>query len=598
MSEVVPKRERGVPILTGQRTRASASSLDLPQIMNGIGATAFCWDFATDAILWDRHAASLLGVETAAAIAVGTAFNQKIALDFIDHRRKAMTVQAGDSPARSETSKRSSAPGAGTSYRLRYRFHPLGRSDPDFLILEEDGLWWPDPDGHPASAQALVRVITDRYEHEQRLRYRAEFDDLTGQLNRAILLERLSATIADSNARHRPCAYLIASVNGLDVINETFGFNVGDEVLAGVATLMKQHLRSGDELGRVASNKFGIVLNDCGPGVMRIVADRLMSAVRTQHIRSSACTLAASVSIGGVALPDGATTTAEASSRALQALDRARRKRLDGFMSYEASPVEDATKARNSRLADALMTALDEQRMVLELQPMVTARTGEPAHFEALLRMIAPDGTRVSAGDFMPIAEQLGLSRLIDLRAQELAITLLKNYPTLHVSLNISGLTSGDNDWLVSLHRLTGSKREITQRLTIEITETAAIHDLDQTMAFVDTIKELGCMAAIDDFGVGYTNFRNLKLLHADLVKIDGAFVKNVCQDRGDQVFIKSMVELARAFGMRTVAEWVGDGPTATYLIDAGIDYLQGYHYGAPAPPETWLGPPPGGRSV
>ena len=230
--------------------------------------------------------------------------------------------------------------------------------------------------------------------------------------------------------------------------------------------------------------------------------------------------------------------------------------------------------------------------MVLELQPMVSAKTGKPEHYECLLRMITPDGNRVSAGDFMPIAEQLGLSRLIDLRTLELAAGLLNRYPQLHIALNVSGLTSSDNDWLVSLHRLTGGSRQITGRLTIEITETAALHDLDQTMVFVDTIKDLGCKAAIDDFGVGHTNFRNLKLLNADLVKIDGSFVKNVCQDKGDQVFIKSMVELAKVFNMRTVAEWVGDAATAKFLTDAGIDYLQGYHFAEPAPPEVFLGPP------
>jgi EAL domain-containing protein (putative c-di-GMP-specific phosphodiesterase class I) len=323
-----------------------------------------------------------------------------------------------------------------------------------------------------------------------------------------------------------------------------------------------------------------------------VVADRLMAAVRQGHFETTSAKLAATISIGGVALPDRANSAEEAMAHALQALDRARRRRIESFVAYEAGPEEEKLRRRNQALANALISALDEQRMVLELQPMVCAATGKPDHYECLLRMINLDGSRVSAGDFMPIAEQLGLSRLIDLRSQQLAIGLLHQYRDLHVSLNVSGLTSGDNEWLVSLHRLTGGQRSITKRLTIEITETAAIHDLDQTMVFVDTIKDLGCKAAIDDFGVGYTNFRNLKLLNADLVKIDGAFVKNVCQDKGDQVFIKSMVELARAFGMKTVAEWVGDEATSQFLIAAGIDYLQGFYYGAPANPDVFLGPP------
>ena len=133
----------------------------------------------------------------------------------------------------------------------------------------------------------------------------------------------------------------------------------------------------------------------------------------------------------------------------------------------------------------------------------------------------------------------------------------------------------------MDLHRLTAGSR-LTERLTIEITETAAIQDLDQSVAFVDTLKELGCRVAVDDFGAGYTSFKNLKHLAVDMVKIDGAFVKNLARDKSDQVFIKVMADLARNLGMESVAEWVGDDATARLLADAGIDYLQGFHFGEP----------------
>ncbi len=120
------------------------------------------------------------------------------------------------------------------------------------------------------------------------------------------------------------------------------------------------------------------------------------------------------------------------------------------------------------------------------------------------------------------------------------------------------------------------------QKLQVEITETAAIEDLDQSISFVDTLKELGCGVAIDDFGTGYTSFRNLKFLGANMLKIDGTFVKNLLNDAADQVFIKTVVELADAFGMETVAEWVGDDATAALLADAGITYMQGFHFGEP----------------
>jgi EAL domain-containing protein (putative c-di-GMP-specific phosphodiesterase class I) len=204
---------------------------------------------------------------------------------------------------------------------------------------------------------------------------------------------------------------------------------------------------------------------------------------------------------------------------------------------------------------------------------------------------LKPDGSLVSAGEFIPVAEQLGLSRLIDRRVQELAVDLLRQYPTVRLAVNVSGLTASDHEWLVALHRLTGGRKQLLQRLTIEITETAAIQDLDQSIAFVDTLKELGCSVAIDDFGAGYTSFKNLKLLKVDMVKIDGGFVKNLADDSSDQVFIKTLIELANTFGMATVAEWVTNEKTVEILEAAGITYMQGFHFSRPMPAEHFFLP-------
>ena len=570
------------PSIADRRTAAPAAArarLDLSQIMASVEEVAFCWDVARDEILFDGHGASLLGIEMPAATCSATAFQLTIAADNIATRLAAMI----------ECPAAQSANASGAPYRVSYAFHPQGRLHGQSLIIEEDGRWWPGGDGKPVYSRGVMRVVTQRFEAERHLRYRGDHDMLTGQLNRSALLEKLQSSLAISRRTDEPVAFLLAAVNGLDVVNETFGFDIGDEMLAATAGVLRRHLRAGDHLGRYTSNKFGIVVKNCGPGVMRIVADRLMTAMRSATITTSASKLPATLAIGGVCLTDPTTRVETAIASALQALDRARCRRLDSFVAFEPNLEDDRLRQRNAALASSLVSALDENRLRLEIQPIVAAKTGQPEHYECLLRLVETDGAVVSAGEFMPIAEQLGLSRLIDLRTLDLAVRLLVRYPAVKLSLNVSGLTSADNEWLVALHRLTGGNRQLTNRLTIEITETAAIGDLDQSMVFVDTIKDLGCQAAIDDFGVGYTNFRNLKLLNADFVKIDGTFVKNVCNDAGDQVFVKSMVELARAFNMKTVAEWVGDAATAQFLIDAGIDYLQGYHYGAPARPETLL---------
>ena len=437
-------------------------------------------------------------------------------------------------------------------------------------------------DGKPERARGILRVINERYLEEQRLLFRSDSDELTGQLNRIRLTEAIAAVIDRSERHHQSSAFLICAVNNLAVINETFGFDIGDEVISAVGRKIKDRMRGGDIIGRFSSNKFGILIQDCGPGAIRVAAERFMKAVRDAHVKTSACQISATISVGGLIIPDQAQTVQQALNCALQALEKAKTKRFDCFMAYEAVPGAETSRRRNITIADDVIEAIDDHRMRLVLQPMVSAKTGKADIYECLLRMEKPDGSLISAGEFIPVAEQLGLSRLIDRRTLELSVGLLKAHPELVLSLNVSGLTCTDHEWLVTLQRVTGSRRDILTRMIIEITETAAIQDLDQSINFVDTLKELGCRVAIDDFGAGYTSFKNLKLLNVDMVKIDGAFVKNLADDTSDQIFIKTMIELAQTFGLETVAEWVGDERSVKHLTEAGITYLQGFYYGLP----------------
>lgn len=547
-----------------------AEGLDLVGILSAIDETAYVWDMITDKIDWESNAGEILGVPNQAQIATGTSFQLLISAEHLARRAEAFDPNVAVDTAR------------GVAYRIQYRFMPVGRRSDTSIWLEDHGRWWPGPDGKPARARGVLRVINDRYWEEQRLLYRSDHDELTGQLNRIRLTEALTGVLDRTKLTGQPCAFLMAAVNNLAVVNETFGFDVGDEVISAAARKIKERLRGGDVLGRYSSNKFGIILHDCGPGAMRIAAERFMKGVRDHTIATSACHLTATLSVGGVILPDQADSVQNALNYALHALDRAKSKRFDCFMTYEPFGAAETTRRRSISVADDVIAALDNHRMRLVLQPMIGAKTNKPEIYECLLRMERPDGSIVSAGEFIPIAEQLGLSRLIDRRTLELSIAILKRNDDITLSLNVSGLTCTDHEWLVTLQRLTSGRKDLTSRLIIEITETAAIQDLDQSINFVDTLKELGCRVAIDDFGAGYTSFKNLKLLNVDMVKIDGAFVKNMADDTSDQIFIKTMIELANTFGLETVAEWVGDERSVELLKKAGITYLQGFYYGLP----------------
>jgi EAL domain-containing protein (putative c-di-GMP-specific phosphodiesterase class I) len=196
--------------------------------------------------------------------------------------------------------------------------------------------------------------------------------------------------------------------------------------------------------------------------------------------------------------------------------------------------------------------------------------------------MKRPDGSIACAAEFIQVAEQFGLAKLIDHRVLELAIELLRATPGIKLALNVSAATAGDPQWLASLEAFTGKDRTLSGRLTIEITETAAISDVAETAKFVSALKALGCRVALDDFGAGYSSFRNLRQLGVDMVKIDGSFIQNLCTQHEDELFVRTLVELATKFGVITVGEWVGDEATARLLEKAGVGYMQGYFFGKP----------------
>ncbi len=562
--------------------RAEPEGHDLVDTLSANEETTYSWDINTGVIQWESNARDVLALHGDENIATADAFHLMIAAEHVNRRSSLIEdvrtkLAAGEGDANQ-----------GIAYRAQYRIKTGTRGATRDFWLEEHGRWWPANSDQPEHAQGVVRLINEQYWEEQRLLYHSDHDELTGQLNRIRLTEAVAATISRAERTGKSCCFLIVSVDNLGVINETFGFDVGDEVISSIARTIKEKLRGGDSIGRYSSNKFGVILNDCRAAAMRVAAERLIKTVRDATVRTTACQLSASVSVGGVVMPDQASTVHHAFNHTLQALDRAKQKRANSFIAYEPSPTRETVRQRNISIVDDVISALDDHRMRLVLQPMVNAQTGEHKIYECLLRMEMPDGEIVSAGEFIYVAEQLGLSRLIDMRTLDLAIGLLQKHQDLHLSLNVSSLTAHDREWMARLHELTNNRRDYTERLIIEITETAAIHDLDQTVAFVDTLKEMGCRVAIDDFGAGYTSFKNLKHLNVDIVKIDGAFVKDIIADKSDQVFIKTMIDLAKEFDMETVAEWVGDEATAQLLRDAGITYLQGFLYGMPVTSEDF----------
>ncbi|MFT5507352.1 MAG: diguanylate cyclase (GGDEF)-like protein [Hyphomicrobiaceae bacterium] len=532
--------------------------------------TAYIWGQEQDKFSWEANAGDVLSMRNVATITDRHEYELLIAPEHVARRQQIFSTTYGEDL------------GNGVPYNVRYRFAPAGLRSQKAIWLEEQGRWWAGDTGKPSRARGRVRVISESDLLNDSSAPCSDYDELTGQLNRIRLTQALATVISRAENSLGSSALLVAAVSNLAVINETFGYDVGDQVLARVAGVLGGKLRGGDSIGRYSSNKFGIVLNDCEPSAMRVAADRLIKAVSETTFEGNSCPISATLSVGGVLLPDHASTVNEALSRGLEALNVARERRVSCFEAHVLNTEKESARRRNMFVAEEVRVALDENRMHLDLQPIVDSKTRKPAFYECLMRMTKPNGMIVSAGEFIEVAEQLGFAKQIDRRTLALAADYLKADPDLRLSLNVSGLTCADHDWLLDLYNLIGCRRELAERLIVEITETATIHDLDQSIVFVDTVKEMGCRVAIDDFGAGYSSFKTLKHLPVDMVKIDGGFIRNLTTDKTDRVFLRTMVELAENFGMETVAEYVIDGPTADIVEQAGITYLQGFHLGRP----------------
>ena len=188
----------------------------------------------------------------------------------------------------------------------------------------------------------------------------------------------------------------------------------------------------------------------------------------------------------------------------------------------------------------------------------------------------------------VPVIEQLGFIRLLDRYVLERAVSEASEHSECSLAFNISGLTATDHAWLRLLVSLLRDRPEVAGQLIVEITETAALHDIQESARFVGTLRELGCRVALDDFGAGFTSFRYMQALDVDIVKIDGSFVRNLAESHDNQIFLRHLVGLADAFGLITVAECVESARDASILRQEGVRFLQGYHFGRPTLEQPW----------
>jgi diguanylate cyclase (GGDEF)-like protein len=549
------------------------------EILTSVGDALYRWDIESDVLSWSANAADILSIRDAAALASGRAYAQLVEKETAQSRLSAVT----------QSEQRDG--GRGVSYRIQYGIRPQPGVD-TVLWLEDTGRWFAGPDGKPTHAHGVVRVINERYENEHRLNYLARYDSLTGEFNRSQLIEILEKTLEEAIRFRSSCGFLLIAIDNLARINESYGFEAADQLIGAVAKRIRKLMRGKDTLGRFSGNKFGIVLRDCTPDDLAIAAERMLTGVRDEMLPTAAGTIAVTVTIGGVTAPRHARTTAEVLARAQEALDTAKGQRHGSFCAYRPDIERETLRRESVRATDAIVAALNERRIFLAFETVVTAITRAPAFYECLMRVRRADGSLLGANDVVPVAERLGLLRLLDHRVLELVVEEMVATPSLQASVNVSPRSTTDPDWWAGLDSLLSANAGVAERLIVEITESAVIQDIDETRGFVSRVKDLGCRIAIDDFGAGYTSFRNLRKLGVDILKIDGAFVQNLNRSEDDRAFVRTLTDLAKRLKLATVAEWVQDEQAAKTLESWGCDYLQGAFVGLASVERPWLAAP------
>ena len=525
-------------------------------ILASIGQAAFVWDIASDAIDWSDHIGAVFPDIPQPALATGAEFAK-----LIEPARSVRTDALGHSPPVRGRE--------GTPYRIEYGVR-TSTSAP-VLWIEETGCWFAGPDGRPARAQGIVRINNERHARDEQLLKLSRHDPLTGELNRTHLIAALAEAIEETQRFRSACAFMLIGIDHLARINDAFGFDVADAVISEVALRIRARLRGGDVLGRFSGNKFGLILKNCTVDDMNIAAERFLACVRDDVVPTRSGPVSVTASVGAVSVPRYARSADEAINRAAETLDGAKRRRAGSFSMWRPNVEREAQRKVNIRVTDEIVTALNERRIVMAFEPVVDARSRQAAFYECLIRMEQEDGQMLLAPDIVPVAERLGLIRLVDHRVLELVVAELAASPGVELSLNISPDTTMDPDWWASIESLMRAHPGVAERLIVEITETVAIQDIDDLRGFVTRLKNFGSRIAIDDFGAGYTSFRNLRKLDVDIVKIDGAFVQNIARSADDRAFVQTLIDLARRLQIKTVAEWVQDEESADLLARLGL---------------------------
>ncbi len=436
--------------------------------------------------------------------------------------------------------------------------------------------------------RGLFLNITQEKKSEQRILYLANHDSLTGLHNRNHFQDQLTHQINYAVRFKLEGSLLFIDLDQFKYINDTLGHQSGDKCLISAAQVLQASLREVDFIGRLGGDEFGIILPRTNTEGALKVAQNLLENLARQTLFPDKLSITLSASIGITLFPTHGASPSELLARADAAMYTAKRNGRNQVHVYSEADKELLNMQTKIHWESRIRHALDNDLFILYYQPIVDLRTNHITHYEALLRMQDEDGSLIYPSDFLEIAERFGLISDIDKWVLNKSIQVQgetrRGPEPVTLAVNLSGRHFGNTEFVQLVKDALKKYNADPHALIFEVTETAAVENFAQAKSFIESLRNLGCRFALDDFGMGYSSFQYLKNLPVDMVKIDGTFVRNLHQNHDDRVIVKAMSELARGMHINTVAEFVENEEIRRLLQEFGIDYGQGFHIAHPEP--------------
>ena len=444
--------------------------------------------------------------------------------------------------------------------------------------------------GELAGAVLLLHDVTEARGLTRQMSYQATHDALTGLVNRREFERYLQECIDTAHRGDGTHVLCYLDLDRFKLINDTSGHQAGDSLLRDVAKLLREAVRDSDTVARIGGDEFGLLLVGCPLDKARQIADDIGRKVAEYRFVWKDKIFNVGVSVGLVEIARDSGTLEEALAAADSACYVA--KRQGGHVAvYSARDEAFARRSGEIHWLQMLQTALKENRFELYCQPIIAAVGGDengPA-MEVLVRLKDEAGRDVAPVDFLKAAERYHLMGLIDRRIVQTTLTALGSgslaVPARRsVAINISGQTLTDAQFLEFVVECFDSTGAQPAQVCFEIAENAVIANTEQTRRFIGVLHGMGCRFALDDFGSGLGSFSNLKNLAVDYLKIDGSFIRNLGHDAVNQAMVTAMIRLARTLNFKVIAEQVEDNASVEAARRMGVDYLQGFAIGRPAP--------------